>query len=280
MLPDAALPAPIVIAPRSNSPLLLSVPHSGRDCPPALARQVHGGARALAALADPYVDRLVAPLIEAGHGAVVARTPRAALDPNRAPDERVAALHPGTPPAPPGSKAAHGLGIVIAKGAGKSLWKEPVPLPALEQRIADAWTPYHAALERMIDETVERQGAAILLDCHSMPPRKRGLPRLVLGDRHGSSAAPWVGAAAVAAIEAAGLEAGLNHPYAGGEIARRHGAPTRGVHVLQLEIDRSLYLGRALRVPGSGMGRITRLVTAIAARIEAALPSGERQAAE
>jgi N-formylglutamate amidohydrolase len=37
-----------------------------------------------------------------------------------------------------------------------------------------------------------------------------------------------------------------NSPYAGGHIVERHGAPSRGVHAVQLELDRSLYLDAAL----------------------------------
>ncbi|MCJ8191814.1 N-formylglutamate amidohydrolase [Sphingomicrobium aestuariivivum] len=281
MLPEPDLPAPRIFTPARASPLVLSVPHSGRDCPPWLARQAAGGTRAILALADPYVDRLVAPLVEAGHGAVVAQAPRAALDPNRDPAEKVPALHPEAPAPPPMSKAARGLGIVIARNAaGKPLWKTPLATEAFERRVAVGWRAYHEALSAMIEEARARFGAAVLLDCHSMPPRRRGLPRIVLGDRDGASAAPFVAAAATRVIEAAGLEAGLNHPYAGGEIVRRHGQPGMDVHALQLEIDRSLYLDRALRVPGSGMARITRLVSAVAASLEAAVLEGRARAAE
>ncbi|WP_265535908.1 N-formylglutamate amidohydrolase [Sphingomicrobium astaxanthinifaciens] len=281
MLPEPPLPAPLVIAPRRDSPLVLSVPHSGRDCPDWLARLADGGRAAVLALADPYVDRLVAGLVEAGHGAVVARAPRAALDLNRAPGERVPALHPGAPPPPPGSKAANGLGIVIARGpGGRALWRAPLAPEALEQRLASGWTPYYAALGAMLAQVRARHGIAVLLDCHSMPPRQRGLQRVVLGDRDGTSAAPFLVDAARRAVAGAGLEAGINHPYAGGEIARRHGRPAHGIHALQLEVDRSLYLDRALRRPGPGMARARRLIERVVAALEGALRERAARAAE
>jgi N-formylglutamate amidohydrolase len=38
---------------------------------------------------------------------------------------------------------------------------------------------------------------------------------------------------------------GRNAPYAGGYTTRRYGRPRRGVHVLQIEINRGLYLDEA-----------------------------------
>ena len=43
---------------------------------------------------------------------------------------------------------------------------------------------------------------------------------------------------------AARLDAAVsrNQPYAGGHIVRTHGRPDRGVHAVQIEIDRGLYM--------------------------------------
>ncbi len=109
--------------------------------------------------------------------------------------------------------------------------------------------------------------AALLLDCHSMPPPARGVPAIVFGDCHGRSAAQWVSAEAVRLTRAAGYNAGLNEPFAGGHITERHGAPMRGVHALQVEVDRSCYLNQRLDAPGPGFNRVASLIETLAVGI-------------
>jgi N-formylglutamate amidohydrolase len=117
----------------------------------------------------------------------------------------------------------------------------------------------------------DRFGAAILIDCHSMPPPKEGVPEIVIGDRHGRSAAGWLAIEALAMVRAQGFSAGLNDPFAGGHVLERHGAPERGVHALQVEIDRRLYLDEDLVAPGAGFDRLARLIETLAARLGGAI---------
>lgn len=264
-MPETPLPSPSVHPPAAALPVILSVPHAGRDLPESVAAAAIGGARPIHALSDPLVDRLVSPLIERGLGAVVARAPRGAIDPNRAIDALEPKAVEGAAPPPPRSREAKGLGLIPSRGpGGRSLWREPLSRVVLQNRIAAAWQPYHDALERMIDQVAARHGGAILLDCHSMPPRRRGLPPVIIGDRHGTSCAPWVAAAAASAVRACHYQPAFNHPFAGGEIIRRHGDPDRNIHALQLEIDRSLYLDRTQREPGPGWRRAMLLYAAVA----------------
>ncbi len=50
----------------------------------------------------------------------------------------------------------------------------------------------------------------------------------------------------------------LNEPYRGGEILRRHGRPAAGVHCLQIEINRALYLDEPIVTPHEGMAAVRR----------------------
>src|SRR3982751_3378399 len=78
---------PIIHPPRGELPVLLSVPHSGRDYPEWLLGLASAGKPSLVALEEPQVDRLVWRAVQRGCGAVIARAPRAAIDCNRAEDE-------------------------------------------------------------------------------------------------------------------------------------------------------------------------------------------------
>ena len=97
-----------------------------------------------------------------------------------------------------------------------------------------------------------------------MPPPAPGVPPIVFGDCHGRSAAAWVSAEAVRIARKAGFIADLNDPFAGGHIVERHGAPQRGIHALQVEIDRRAYLNERLDAPGPGFDTIASLIDALA----------------
>ena len=56
-------------------------------------------------------------------------------------------------------------------------------------------------------------------------------------------------------------------PYAGGYITLRHGKPDKGIHALQLEIDRSRYLDREMRSPGPGFDGVTEMIAHVAAAL-------------
>ena len=271
----APLTPPTIIAPRGDWPILLSVPHSGRDYPDWLLASATNGRPALESLEDPLVDRLAWRALGLGPGAVIATAPRAAIDCNRAPDEIDPNVVAGAPPAT-STRALAGLGIIPGRTARHGhLWLGPVSRAELDSRIATAHAPYHAAIERGLDRIAIAHGTAILLDCHSMPTRC-GQAQLVIGDRHGSSAALDITAAAARIARASGWTVALNQPYAGGHIVERHGQPQADIHALQLEIDRASYLAPDGRTPGPGFDRAARLleslVIGLAATIADRLP--------
>ena len=269
-----------MIAPRSANPVVLSVSHSGRDYPGWLVDEAAAGRPALETLEDPLVDRLVWRALASGLGAVIARVPRAAIDCNRSPSD----LDPGMiEPRPSGEaseRARGGLGLIPARTASHGrLWRRPLLLAEAERRIEEAYVPFHEAVAAMLDSHAAGGGDVLLLDCHSMPPR-RGQAELVIGDRHGRSAAAWLTREAALIARSLGWSVAINVPYAGGHIAERHGRPGDGRHALQLEIDRRCYLGADLRTPGPGFDRAARLFEKLASGLGAMLGSAPAIAAE
>lgn len=263
---------PLIHVARGDLPVLLSIPHSGRDYPPALVELARGGAAALESLEDPLVDRLAARALGHGCGAVIARAPRAAIDCNRGEDERDPAVIDGAPRRAMSVRARGGLGVVPARTQAHGfLWRRPISPAELEQRLAGAHRPYHQALADALDALVERFGCALLLDCHSMPPPPAGIAQVVIGDRRGRTAAPWLSREAVAVAVRAGFSAGLNDPFAGGHVIARHARPAAGVHALQVELDRACYLNPALTAPGAGFERAARLIERFSLDLGAAL---------
>lgn len=264
------------------SPVVVSVPHAGRVYPPTLRAALRVPVGALVALEDRHVDA-VAREAAGGRTTFIARRPRAWIDLNRGEDERDPRVDEGAIGRPVRSaKVRGGLGLVPRRGAGAiELWRRRFGEREIALRIAEDHRPYHQSLRTALEAARTRWGVAVLVDLHSMPPLGAGRARVVVGDRFGRSA----GSAFVARIEQAALAAGhavaRNTPYAGGHILDRHGAPVAGIHAIQVELDRSLYLDAALHEPGRGLGPTAALVrTMLEALEDEAAGYAWREAAE
>lgn len=258
------------------SPVVLSAPHSGRDYSPALLATARLPRASLEVLEDPQVDRLLWRAVADGAAGFVARVPRAEIDLNRdESDLDPAMVAPPPPNCAVSQRARGGLGLIPSRiGGAGALWLRRLPATEVARRVADIHRPYHAALAVALAAARDRFGAAVLLDCHSMPPGSgAGGAAVVIGDRFGASAAPAVIEAACAAVRGAGFSLVRNAPYAGGYITRCHGRPADGIHALQIEIDRARYLAPDLRYPGPGFDTAARLIAAVAAAVgEAVTP--------
>ena len=260
------LAPPVIHPPRNALPVLLSVPHSGRDYPGWLEALARGGRASLEPLEDPLVDRLAWRAIANGMGAVVARAPRAAVDCNRSEKEVDPAVVDLPAPGQLGVRARGGLGIVPGRTLRDGfLWRRAISASEYEARLDSAYRPYHAAIAAALAALAAEHGGAVLLDCHSMPSRPDGRPQIIVGDRHGHTSSPDVSAAAGRIAREHGYSVQRNEPYAGGWIIERHGAPKANVHALQIEIDRRCYLGGDLRTPGVGFDRVSQFLAALAA---------------
>lgn len=247
------------------SPVVLSVPHAGRDYPLALRTALRVPLAALAVLEDRHVDA-VAHAAWGGEALLVQRRARAWIDLNRHENERDPAIDDGAAhSAQPlvSAKLRGGLGLVPRRvnGAGE-LWRRRFEGGEIDARIAADHRPYHAALAAALAAARARFGCAVLLDVHSMPSLADGA-RIVLGDRFGRSAASRFVARLEAEARAHGQPAALNVPYAGGHILDRHAAPAENIHAVQIEFDRALYLDAAGEASGAGVAATARLLRAM-----------------
>lgn len=274
------LAPPVTLPHRSHLPVALSIAHSGREMPDWLIADARCGDEALLSLGDPLVDRLAWRASAAGLGAVVVQSPRAAIDCNRAVDDLDPALVAGAPPIAAGMRARHGIGLIPSRTRQHGhLWRRRIGMDEVMARIGQVHRPFHTAVAAMLDDLVAEGGSALLLDCHSMPPRA-GQAELVIGDRHGTTADGWLVAEAVACARSLGWSVALNDPYAGGHIVERHGRPAEGRHALQLEFDRRCYLADDGASPGPGFDRAARLLHLLAVRLGTLLRGATALAAE
>ncbi|SFK25832.1 N-formylglutamate amidohydrolase [Sphingomonas sp. NFR04] len=247
--------------------MVLSAPHGGRDYPESLLAALRVSPTVLRALEDRHVDSLALGA-RRDETLFVATRARAWIDLNRAEHERDPQIDDGAHliGRPLSAKVRSGLGLVPRRvGTLGQLWRGRFAAEDVTARILADHRPYHLALGEALAAARARFGIALLLDIHSMPPlgSPESAPRLVIGDRFGRAAAARFGTRVVAVARQHGIAVAANTPYAGGHILERHGDPRRGVHALQLEIDRSLYLDAALDALGPGAEAVTALLRAI-----------------
>lgn len=256
-------------------PVVLSVPHAGRDYPLPLRAALAVPLSATLPLEDRLVDRLA--LAARRHETLfVARRARAWIDLNRHEGERDPRVEERGDSEGPTAKTRSGLGLVPRRATSRDLWRRRFTTEEIDARIEADHRPYHTALGEALAATRARFGVAILLDIHSMPPLGRSgkAAQIVLGDRFGASAATRFVARAEGLARAAGVRVATNVPYAGGYILARHSAPANGVHAMQIEFDRALYLDRQLAEPGTGFARtVSFLRDLIDALADEAIPS-------
>ena len=272
-----------------SSCAVFNSPHSGRDYPAAFLESSRLDPLQIRSSEDAFVDELFARAPECGAPLLAARVPRAFLDLNRGPEDLDPALIDGAARRAVNPRIVAGLGViprVVAKG--RPIIEGKLTLAEAEQRIAAHWHPYHAELATLVDGARARFGSAILFDCHSMPhdalataPVVWGRrPDVILGDRFGAACDRWLIDAATEIFTAAGFVVARNAPFAGGYITQAYGRPRMGVHALQIEIDRALYMdeARVERLPC--FEQIRGRIGAAVARLSELGPREMRVAAE
>lgn len=266
--------------PAATSPVIFASPHSGRDYPAELLRNSRLDRHALRQSEDSYVDLLFDEAPRFGAPLLRALFPRAYVDVNRARDELDPRMFADEVPKSADTRSSRviaGLGVIPRIVAdGQDIYGRKLYYFDARRRLAACYDPYHATLRRLIDDARERFGVAIVIDCHSMPsaggaPFRAGEPPIdfVLGDRFGSSCDPEIVAETEDTLRGFGYQTARNAPYAGGYVASSLGRPREGVHVLQVEINRALYLDERRIARTSGFEQLRRNMTALVERLAA-----------
>jgi formiminoglutamase len=220
-----------------DSPVVLGVPHAGIYVPPDIWSRLNDTGQKLADT-DWHVDRLYSGLL-AGATMVKANFHRYVIDANR--DPSGVSLYPGqntTTLCP------------LTDFDGRPLYRdgeEPETDEIEARRIA--WhAPYHGALKAELDRVKARHGIAILYDCHSIRSQvpflfEGTLPDFNTGTNGGTTCAPEIEHAVVSrAAGAAGYTSVLNGRFKGGWTTRHYGAPSAGIHAIQMELAQSTHL--------------------------------------
>jgi len=257
--------------------VIFASPHSGANYPDDLMKQTILSPLAIRSSEDVFVDHLFSAAPRFGAPLLTANYPRAYLDLNRSADELDAAVIEGAPAHKSNPRIASGLGVVPrVVSNGREIYKGKVPMAEATRRIDTIWHPYHLAVSTLLRKCQANFGSAVLVDCHSMPrdavesvARGRRRPDIVLGDRFGASASGEITDVLEAAFVSAGLRVARNAPFAGAYTAQKYGKPSQSQHVVQVEIDRSLYVDEKTLRPTESYHSLRSAITFVIGEVTA-----------
>jgi N-formylglutamate deformylase len=206
-----------------TQPFVFASPHSGRHYPASFVARSRLNPLALRRSEDAFIDEIFSSVVELGAPLIAARFPRVVRD-------------------------------------GAEIYRQKLSPAEAETRLARLYRPYHDALAKLVADTREQFGFAILIDCHSMPSAA-AVPDVIVGDRYGVSAAPLLTRLAEHAFETRGFSVARNTPYAGGHTTHLHGRRGGPVQALQIEISRALYLDEDRIVPNAQFANLRARVS-------------------
>jgi N-formylglutamate amidohydrolase len=251
-----------------TAPAVFNSPHSGRQFPEDFLRQARLPLMTLRKSEDCFVDELFLSCVDHGAPMLRALVPRSYIDLNREPYELDPRMFTGELPgyANTGSpRVAGGLGTIPRiVSEGEDIYRGRLDFAEARKRIEQIYIPYHRTLSALTNAVLSKAGEVLLVDCHSMPasatahvaPPGAGMIDVVLGDRFGASCAEDISTFIEENLQRHGLKVLRNKPYAGGFITQNHGAPHRGQHALQIEINRGLYMNEASLEKTRDFGRV------------------------
>jgi N-formylglutamate amidohydrolase len=282
---DGELSPPFeIVEPASwRAPIIFNSPHSGSVYPAEFLDASRIDIAALRRSEDSFMDELIAGLSGQGFPTVRVNFPRSYVDVNREPYELDPRMFSGRLPSFANTRSmrvAGGLGTIPrVVGDGQEIYRERLAVDDALTRIEALYKPYHRALRRLINKAHQAFGTVVVVDCHSMPsigvsrdePRR---PDVVIGDRYGTSCASLLPDMVEETMRALGYSVGRNKPYAGGFITEHYGNPASGLHAIQLELNRAIYMDERRRERSAGFARVAADFTVLADAL-ATVPLGD-----
>lgn len=258
------------------APVLFEIPRSGAEYPRDF--------RSIAALTDlqrsisMYVEECYAGVVDAGATWLYAHCPNAYIDLNRHELDIDPSQIAGDWPEAlrPGPKTKGGIGLIPTVCSGtKPLYDAPLPVAEVQKRLDHYYWPYHNEVTRLLKGFHAKHGVAYHLSCHSMPAMPAanapdaGQRRadFDLGDRNGTTCGPELVETVAGVLKGFGYKVTSNVHFIGAESVRKHGAPDQGIHSLQIEMNRSLYMDEEARTRRPELAEVRAHLAAVAAKV-------------
>jgi N-formylglutamate amidohydrolase len=281
---DMSPPFEIVEPTEWRAPIIFNSPHSGSVYPGDFLAASRIDLPTLRRSEDSFMDELIGHLSARGFPTVRVNFPRSYVDVNREPYELDPRMFSGRLPSFANTRSmrvAGGLGTIPrVVGDGQDIYRERIAVDDALARIETLYKPYHRALRRLINKVHQMFGTVVVVDCHSMPsvgvsrdePRR---PDVVIGDRYGTSCAPLLPDRVEETLSGLGYSLGRNKPYAGGFITEHYGNPASGLHAVQLELNRAIYMDERRRERGPRFEQVAADFAILADVLATTIPFGD-----
>ncbi len=236
----------------SAVPLVFDIPRSGSDYP----REFQSPAPfdAVRRSVSMYVEELYSGAPDHGATWLYALFPNVYIDANRHELDVDRAWLEGdwTEPLEPSDKSLRGMGLIphVCGKGDVALQDTPITVADLQHRLDHYYWPYHNELTAIIEGFRERHGVAFHVSCHSMSSvggkavadAGRVRSDFDIGTRNGTTTAPEFADVVVEHLKGFGYDVTRDEHFIGAESVRKHGNPDGGIHSLQIEINRSIYM--------------------------------------
>jgi N-formylglutamate amidohydrolase len=167
--------------------------------------------------------------------------------------------------------AARGMGVIYtATSLGTPL--RTTLLPSERNRLIERfYVPHHARLQSEVASSLQRDGAALIIDCHSFPSsplpyemyQSLNRPDICLGQDSFHTPAGLTSLAA-STFRNTGLSVDIDRPFAGTIVPKEYYQKDASVRSLMIEVNRRLYMNELMgtRAPDYATFK-TRFVAAL-----------------
>lgn len=277
----------------SNSPLILSSPHSGNYYPNFFINKIDVNIKTYRSIEDMFVSDLIQDLSDDEFTKHVSKFSRAVIDLNRDKREVDPNNFTGKLNFDPikSSYVKSGIGLIpLNSPKGQLKYKKNYKVEELMRLINEFYEPWHLALKEKIENKLNIFDGVFLIDCHSMPSRDfindkdLFLPDFILGDCFGKTFDNRYVSHIESFLKDNHFSVSRNKPYSGGYITKNYFNVAKNIQTLQIEIRRDLYMDEVSYKKNRGFGKIkdvlTELITSLNKKIIEDICPSKRIAAQ
>jgi N-formylglutamate amidohydrolase len=232
-----------------DNPILITVPHAGNIYPDLFIKNLKINLCEVRRIEDYQSNKILDQIDEQMADIIIAQCSRAVVDLNRsrnAIDHSMFTQVFEHEPVSEKQMIKYGLGVFPNKIFGKTILKSPLPFSYAIHMLEQYYDPFHKSLNKQIMYLNNTFGFCYHIDLHTMPSKAllnfKKEPDIVLGDNFGKSCSIELINYFQNVFQENGFTVEVNNPYAGGFITRNYGNPSKGVHTIQIEINRKIYM--------------------------------------
>ena len=232
-----------------DTPILITVPHAGDIYPDLFIKNLTVDLCEVRRIEDYQSNKILDKIDEQMADIIIAQCSRAVVDLNRsrnAIDHSMFTQVFEHEPVSEKQMIKYGLGVFPNKIFGKTILKSPLPFSYAIHMLEQYYDPFHKSLNKQIMYLNNTFGFCYHIDLHTMPSKAllnfKKEPDIVLGDNFGKSCSIGLINYFQNVFQENGFTVEVNNPYAGGFITRNYGNPSKGVHTIQIEINRKIYM--------------------------------------